>query len=80
MASDGPFCQFMARTEEALASAYGSGWRVANMMEGILQRAGFVNITCKKFKMPIGRWPKVSDAPCCVAALAETGRRIRNSA
>lgn len=49
----------MARTEEALARTCGSQWRVANRMDVILGNFGFVNITCRKFKIPIGRWPKV---------------------
>ncbi|KAI0126317.1 S-adenosyl-L-methionine-dependent methyltransferase [Xylariales sp. AK1849] len=53
-----PFARFMDKIEEAFSQSYGFQWRVANVMDDILIRNGFVNIGCKKFKAPIGRWPK----------------------
>lgn len=59
MSPDSPFSLFMDRTWEALGQAYGFQWRVANYMDEIFEKHGFVNINCKKFKAPLGRWPKV---------------------
>ncbi|OTB02713.1 hypothetical protein M426DRAFT_193069 [Hypoxylon sp. CI-4A] len=49
--------QFFEMTTEGL-SKRGIRWPIANDMEKILRDAGFVNIQCKKFKCPIGTWPK----------------------
>jgi hypothetical protein len=60
MSSNSPFAVFMDKTGEALEKAYGFQWRVANVMDQILSKHGFVNIGCKKYKAPMGKWPKVS--------------------
>ncbi|KAH6645514.1 S-adenosyl-L-methionine-dependent methyltransferase [Truncatella angustata] len=57
MGPDSPFARFMAMAGDALAT-YGFQWRVANCLDEILSRRGFVNINCKKFKAPLGKWPK----------------------
>ncbi|KAI0106809.1 S-adenosyl-L-methionine-dependent methyltransferase [Daldinia grandis] len=49
--------QFYDMTNEAL-SKLGLRWSIANDMEEVLRDAGFVNIQCKRFKSPIGVWPK----------------------
>lgn len=59
MGEDSPFALFMDKADEALNKAYSFQWRVANVMDAILKNHGFVNIGCKKFKAPLGRWPKV---------------------
>ncbi|KAK6065422.1 WD repeat domain-containing protein jip5 [Seiridium cupressi] len=58
MPADSPFALFMDKTGEALTMAYGFQWRIANYMNEVLDRHGFVNINCRKFKAPMGRWPK----------------------
>lgn len=58
MGEDSPFALFMDKADEALNKAYSFQWRVANVMDAILKNHGFVNIGCKKFKAPLGRWPK----------------------
>lgn len=60
MRADSPFALFMDKAGEALGKAYGFQWRIANVMDQVLARHGFVNINCKKFKAPMGKWPKVS--------------------
>lgn len=69
MTEDSPFALFMDKADEALSKAYGFQWRVANIMDTILKTHGFVNISCKKFKAPLGRWPKVSPEWPCFAYL-----------
>jgi hypothetical protein len=86
MTEDSPFALFMDKADEALSKAYGFQWRVANIMDTILKAHGFVNIGCKKFKAPLGRWPKVSPewprfayllhGPCFGKLIHQ--RRIRN--
>ncbi|KAM0814207.1 putative Methyltransferase domain-containing protein [Seiridium cardinale] len=58
MPADSPFALFMDKTGEALTMAYGFQWRIANYMNEVLGRHGFVNVNCRKFKAPMGRWPK----------------------
>ncbi|KAI0179086.1 S-adenosyl-L-methionine-dependent methyltransferase [Hypoxylon sp. FL1284] len=48
---------FHDMTSEAMTKR-GIVWSIANEMEAILLEAGFVNVQCKKFKCPIGIWPK----------------------
>ncbi|KAK0612219.1 hypothetical protein B0T14DRAFT_572035 [Immersiella caudata] len=36
----------------------GNDFRIGNHLEGQLKAAGFKNISVKKFKVPIGTWPK----------------------
>ncbi|KAI1372373.1 S-adenosyl-L-methionine-dependent methyltransferase [Hypoxylon crocopeplum] len=54
---DSILTQFYDMTTEAL-SRRGIRWPIANDMEEVLRDAGFVNIQCKRFKCPIGTWPK----------------------
>lgn len=56
--TDSLLTQFYDMTTEAL-SKRGIRWTIANNLDEILRRIGFVNIECKKFKVPIGVWPKV---------------------
>ncbi|KAI0893590.1 S-adenosyl-L-methionine-dependent methyltransferase [Annulohypoxylon nitens] len=55
--TDSLLTQFYDMTTEAL-SKRGIRWTIANNLDEILRRIGFVNIECKKFKVPIGVWPK----------------------
>ncbi|KAI0827516.1 S-adenosyl-L-methionine-dependent methyltransferase [Hypoxylon sp. FL0890] len=55
--ADSLLTKFHEMTIEAL-SKRGIRWTIANDMEQVLSDAGFVNIQCKKFKCPIGIWPK----------------------
>ncbi|XDG08187.1 hypothetical protein ABKA04_007802 [Annulohypoxylon sp. FPYF3050] len=66
--TDSLLTQFYDMTTEAL-SQRGIRWTIANNLDEILRRIGFVNIECKKFKVPIGVWPK-SDA-------GEQAKRLR---
>ncbi|KAI1206965.1 S-adenosyl-L-methionine-dependent methyltransferase [Annulohypoxylon truncatum] len=55
--ADSLLTQFYDMTAEAL-SKRGIRWTIANSMDEVLRQIGFVNIECKKFKVPIGIWPK----------------------
>ncbi|KAI4862701.1 S-adenosyl-L-methionine-dependent methyltransferase [Hypoxylon rubiginosum] len=55
--ADSLLTSFHEMTTEAL-SKRGIVWPIANKMEEILTSAGFVNVQCRKFKCPIGIWPK----------------------
>jgi hypothetical protein len=59
MKDGSPFAMFMDKTDEAFSKGYGFQFRVANVLEEILAKIGFVNIRCARFKAPIGRWPRV---------------------
>ncbi|KAI2467618.1 S-adenosyl-L-methionine-dependent methyltransferase [Annulohypoxylon bovei var. microspora] len=54
---DSLLTQFYDMTTEAL-SKRGIRWTIANNIEEVLRDVGFVNIQCKRFKCPIGIWPK----------------------
>ncbi|KAI2604088.1 S-adenosyl-L-methionine-dependent methyltransferase [Hypoxylon fragiforme] len=54
---DSMLIEFTTLVTQALAPR-GINWIVGNDMEEILRNAGFVNIQYKKFKTPIGMWPK----------------------
>ncbi|KAI1137331.1 S-adenosyl-L-methionine-dependent methyltransferase [Hypoxylon sp. FL0543] len=54
---DSLLSQFLEMTTEAL-SKRGINWKIGSDMERVLSDAGFVNIQCKRFKCPIGIWPK----------------------
>lgn len=58
---DSMLIEFTTLVTQALAPR-GINWIVGNDMEEILRNAGFVNIQYKKFKTPIGMWPKVLQA------------------
>lgn len=51
--------KFMDMCTEALAK-FGADFRLGNKLQEPLERAGFTNITCRKLKVPIGPWAKVS--------------------
>ncbi|KAI0881385.1 S-adenosyl-L-methionine-dependent methyltransferase [Annulohypoxylon maeteangense] len=55
--TDSMLTQFYDMTTEAL-SKRGIRWTIANNMDEVLKDIGFVNIACKRFKIPIGIWPK----------------------
>ncbi|KAI1770304.1 S-adenosyl-L-methionine-dependent methyltransferase [Hypoxylon cercidicola] len=57
LSADSLLSRFHEMTTEAL-SKRGLVWPIANGMEEILTGAGFVNVQCKKFKCPVGTWPK----------------------
>ncbi|KAI1074841.1 S-adenosyl-L-methionine-dependent methyltransferase [Whalleya microplaca] len=57
MPADSLVVRFFELIGEALAKR-GAQWTVANDIQEHLLQAGFVNIQCKKFKCPIGTWPK----------------------
>ncbi|KAI1764674.1 S-adenosyl-L-methionine-dependent methyltransferase [Hypoxylon sp. FL1150] len=57
LSADSLLIRFYDMTTEAM-SKRGIVWTVANKMEDMLRGAGFVNIQCRKFKCPIGIWPK----------------------
>lgn len=50
---------FLDLSQEAL-SKFGSNFRIGNHLEGALTKTGFINVSAKKLKVPIGTWPKVS--------------------
>ena len=51
--------KFLDRCQEALCK-FGADFRAGNKLQEPLEKAGFTNITCKKLKVPIGPWAKVS--------------------
>jgi len=51
--------RFMDLCTEALGK-FGSDFRYGNKLEEPLKKAGFVNVTCTRLKVPIGTWPRVS--------------------
>lgn len=59
MSPSSQFSHILDKIGDALSQIYEFQWRIANYMDEVLKRHGFVNISCKKFKTPLGRWPKV---------------------
>ncbi|KAM7184108.1 S-adenosyl-L-methionine-dependent methyltransferase [Naviculisporaceae sp. PSN 640] len=48
---------FLDLCQEAL-SKFGSNFRIGNQLEEPLTKAGFINVSAKKLKVPIGTWPR----------------------
>ncbi|KAM7221204.1 S-adenosyl-L-methionine-dependent methyltransferase [Rhypophila decipiens] len=48
---------FLDLCQEAL-SKFGSNFRIGNELEDPLKNAGFVNVSAKRLKVPIGTWPR----------------------
>lgn len=40
---------------------FGRSFSIAEDMKGLMEEAGFVNVTCKAFRWPIGSWPRDPD-------------------
>ncbi|KAK3332960.1 S-adenosyl-L-methionine-dependent methyltransferase [Cercophora scortea] len=56
---DYPVNHFLDTSCEVWAdAAHGADLRVAPKLGCMLEEAGFVNVSCKTFKVPIGTWPK----------------------
>ncbi|KAK3319717.1 S-adenosyl-L-methionine-dependent methyltransferase [Cercophora scortea] len=49
--------KFSDLATQAMAN-FGCDFRVADKLEGRLAQAGFTNISCRRFKVPMGTWPK----------------------
>ncbi|KAI0996662.1 hypothetical protein K3495_g11521 [Podosphaera aphanis] len=54
-----PVTQYWELIAEAL-SVLGVNFKIAQSLEGMMREAGFVNISCRIFQVPIGVWPKNS--------------------
>ncbi|KAF5002462.1 hypothetical protein FDECE_10621 [Fusarium decemcellulare] len=57
LAPDAPLSKFFDTAEEAVAS-FGMKFRAGEKLGEPLEKAGFVNVSCKVLKVPIGTWPK----------------------
>lgn len=57
MPPDHPVVQYWALIIEALA-ALGVNFNATLLLEQMMRDAGFVNVSCRIFHVPIGLWPK----------------------
>jgi hypothetical protein len=51
--------KFMDLCTTALGK-FNMNFRGGNVVGEKLEKAGFMNVSCKTIKTPVGRWPKVS--------------------
>ena len=51
--------QFLDKCSKAMEK-FGTNFRIGNHLTEPLAEVGFNRVSCKKLKMPIGPWPKVS--------------------
>lgn len=59
LADDAPLKRFFDTAEEAVKT-FGMDFRGGEKLREPLEKAGFVNVSCVKHKVPVGTWPKVS--------------------
>jgi hypothetical protein len=59
LAPDAPLAKFFDTAEQAVAS-FGMKFRAGENLREPLEKAGFINVSCKVLKVPIGTWAKVS--------------------
>jgi hypothetical protein len=59
---DAPLAKFFDTATEAVAH-FGMRFRAGENLREPLEKAGFVNVTCKVLKVPIGTWAKVNTSP-----------------
>jgi len=57
-----PLAKFFDTATEAVAH-FGMKFRAGEKLREPLEKAGFVNVTCKVLKVPIGTWAKVNTSP-----------------
>jgi hypothetical protein len=55
---DAPLAKFFDTATTAVAS-FGMKFRAGENLREPLEKAGFVNVSCKVLKVPIGTWAKV---------------------
>lgn len=65
-------------TAETAVKQFGMKFRAAETLRGPLEEAGFVNVSCKVLKVPIGTWPKVGTT-IDIKDFANKPQRTRNS-
>lgn len=56
---DAPLAKFFDTATTAVAS-FGMKFRAGENLREPLEKAGFVNVSCKILKVPIGTWAKVT--------------------